>query len=114
MEYSSPTDSTEIEYVMVGEASDLPNGKRLFVEIDDETIVVFNIGGRYFAIADLCSHDNGPLGDGDLEDFQVICPRHGARFDVRNGKALSFPAVLDIPAYPVRVVNGRIEIGLPA
>ena len=114
MNYSVQSDPENVEYVAVAEANDLPNGERLFVEIDDETIVVFNIAGQYFAIADLCSHDNGPLGDGDLEGFEVTCPRHGARFDVRDGKALSLPAVVDIPAYPVRVVDGQIEVGLPA
>jgi 3-phenylpropionate/trans-cinnamate dioxygenase ferredoxin subunit len=74
---------------------------------------VFNIGGQLYAIADVCSHDDGPLGDGDLEGMEVVCPRHGARFDVRDGKVTSLPAAIDIPAYPVRVVDGQIEIGLP-
>lgn len=101
------------EFVAVAAADELGNGERLFVEVDGLALVVFNIAGQYFAIADVCSHDEGPLGDGDLEDHQVICPRHGARFDVRSGKALTLPAVEDIPAYPVRVVNGQIEVGLP-
>jgi 3-phenylpropionate/trans-cinnamate dioxygenase ferredoxin subunit len=75
--------------------------------------VIFNIGGQYFAIGDVCSHDNGPLGDGDLEGYEVTCPRHGAVFDVRTGKVLSLPAIVDIPAFPTRVVDGQIEIGLP-
>jgi len=99
------------EYVVVGDASDLENGERLFLEIDGEPIVVFNIAGNIFAIGDLCSHDNGPLGDGDLDGVEIACPRHGARFDIRNGKALSLPAVDDIPSYPVRVLDGKIEIG---
>jgi len=99
------------EYVVVGDASDLENGERLFLEIDGEPIVVFNIAGIFFAIGDLCSHDNGPLGDGDLDGVEIACPRHGARFDIRNGKALSLPAVDDIPSYPVRVLDGKIEIG---
>jgi 3-phenylpropionate/trans-cinnamate dioxygenase ferredoxin subunit len=107
-------DAAEIEYVEVGEAGDLPNGERLFVEIDDLTIVVFNIAGKFFAIEDVCSHDNGPLGDGELEeDFEIACPRHGAHFDVRTGEAVTFPAVTDIPAYPVRVTDGIIEVGIP-
>ena len=106
-------DPEECEFIAIGSANDLKNGERLFVEVDEEPIVVFNIGGKIFAIGDVCSHDDGPLGDGDLEGDEVICPRHGARFDVRSGKALSLPAVVDIPAYPTRTVKGQIEIGLP-
>jgi 3-phenylpropionate/trans-cinnamate dioxygenase ferredoxin subunit len=106
-----PTD--QIEYIQVASENDLPNGERLFLEIDDLRIVVFNVAGQYFAIGDVCSHDDGPLGDGTLEDSDVVCPRHGARFDIRTGEAKSLPAVIDIPAYPVNIVNGQIEIGLP-
>ena len=106
-------DPAKVEYIPIGEAKDLPNGERLFVEIDGAPIVVFNIAGQYFAIADLCSHDDGPLGDGELEGMEIICPRHGARFDLQSGRALSLPAVVDIPCYPVRVMDGQIEIGLP-
>lgn len=103
---------SEVEFIEIGSA-DLPNGERMFVEIEDKPIVIFNIAGRYFAIGDVCTHDGGPLGDGMLEDFNVVCPRHGGEFDVRNGKAMAMPAVIDIPAYPVRVVNGNIELGIP-
>ena len=105
----------ECEFLAIADAGDLPNGERMFVEIDGEEIVVFNIAGQYFAIGDVCSHDNGPLGDGNLEgSHEIACPRHGARFDVRNGKVRSYPAVEDIPAYPVRVnEEGEIELGLP-
>jgi 3-phenylpropionate/trans-cinnamate dioxygenase ferredoxin subunit len=101
------------DFVAVGATDELPNGERLFVEIDELPIVVFNIGGKLFAIGDVCSHDDGPLGDGDVEGLEVVCPRHGARFDVRNGKALALPAVVDIPAYPVRVEDGQVEVGVP-
>lgn len=106
-------DPQECEFIPVVEEKEFPAGERLFIEIDGDPIVIFNIAGEYFSIADLCSHDNGPLGEGDLDGHEIICPRHGARFDVRDGKALSLPAVEDIPAYPVRLVDGRIEIGLP-
>ena len=106
---------SKLEYVRVAEVGDLVNGERLFVEIDDFSIVVFNIAGKLFAIEDVCSHDNGPLGDGDLEEeHEIVCPRHGAHFDVRNGEALTFPAVTDIPAYPVQIVDGFIEVGIPS
>lgn len=110
----SEKDLADFEFVPVAGAEELSSGERLFVEIDDEAIVVFNIAGQYFAIGDVCSHDDGPLGDGELEgEFEVSCPRHGAHFDVRSGKALSLPAVEDIPAYPVRVSERQIEVGLP-
>ena len=106
-------DPSKCDFVAVGDVNDLPDGERLFLEIDEQPIVIFNLAGQYFAIADLCSHDDGPLGEGDLDGFEIHCPRHGACFDVRSGKVLSLPAIVDIPAYPVRVVDGQIEIGLP-
>lgn len=106
-------DPQACEFVAIARQEDLPNGERLFVEIDGEPVVVFNIAGEFFAIADLCSHDDGPLGDGDLDGYEINCPRHGASFDVRTGRVLSLPAIVDIPAYPTRVENGQIEIGLP-
>jgi 3-phenylpropionate/trans-cinnamate dioxygenase ferredoxin component len=106
-------DSKKIEYIAVGGVEELPEGERFFLEIDGDPIVVFNVAGGLFAIADLCSHDSGPLGEGELDDHAVVCPRHGARFDIRTGKVLTMPAIIDIPAYPVRVREGQIEIGLP-
>lgn len=106
-------DANNIEFVEVAEERELGNGERLFVEIGQYNIVLFNIAGKYFAIGDVCSHDDGPVGEGELDEEKIICPRHGARFDLSSGKALSLPAVEDIPAYPVRVVDERIEVGLP-
>ena len=106
-------DPAQVEYVQIAGVEDLPPGERLFVEIDGQPIVVFNLAGGLFAIADVCSHDDGPVGDGVVEGNEVVCPRHGARFDIRSGKALGLPAIVDIPAYPVRVVDGQIELGVP-
>jgi 3-phenylpropionate/trans-cinnamate dioxygenase ferredoxin subunit len=106
-----PTDN--LDYVEIAPASELPNGQRLFVDVGDRPIVIFNIAGQFFAIGDVCTHDDGPLGDGDLEGFNIVCPRHGAEFDVRTGKVMQMPAVVDIPAYPVRVVDGTIQVGIP-
>lgn len=106
-------DPEECEFIEIASVDEISNGERLFVEIDEEYLVVFNVAGDYYAIADLCSHDDGPLGDGELQGHQVICPRHGARFDIRSGEVLTLPAVEDIPAYPVRVRDGRVEVGVP-
>jgi 3-phenylpropionate/trans-cinnamate dioxygenase ferredoxin subunit len=110
--------SDKLEYIEVCPVGELPNGERLFLEIGEYQIVLFNIAGGFFAIADRCSHDDGPLGDGELEhnapgDQHIICPRHGARFDLRSGAALSLPATEDIPAYPVVVEQGVVKVGIP-
>ncbi len=109
-QYTYPEECT---YIPVASVEELPPGERLFIEIEGEPIVVFNIAGQYFAIRDECTHDGGPIGEGDLDGYEIICPRHGARFDVRTGKALTLPAVVDVPAYPVRVRDGQIEICYP-
>jgi 3-phenylpropionate/trans-cinnamate dioxygenase ferredoxin subunit len=108
------TQQTEfIDYVDIAPASELPNGERLFIEVEGRSIVIFNMAGQLFAIGDICSHDNGPVGEGDIEGFNIVCPRHGGEFDIRNGKAVQLPVVEDIPAYPVRVVDGMIQLGIP-
>lgn len=106
-------DPTGLEYIPVAKINELPPGERLFVTIDEASIVIFNLAGILYAIGDVCSHDGNYLDDASIEGYDVVCPRHGARFDVRNGKALSLPAVVDIPAYPLRVREGKIEVGVP-
>lgn len=103
----------DLEYVTVATVDEVGPGQRKLVDVDGEPLAVFNIAGRYFAITDRCSHDDGPVAEGDVADTTVECPRHGARFDLETGKALSLPAVVDIPAYPVRVVGQEIQVGLP-
>jgi 3-phenylpropionate/trans-cinnamate dioxygenase ferredoxin subunit len=106
-------DESKLDFVEIAPVSELPNGERLFVDVGDKPIVVFNIAGQLFAIGDACTHDDGPLGDGDVEDHHITCPRHGAKFDIRTGGVASMPAVVDIPAYPVQVRDGQIFVGVP-
>ena len=106
-------DESKAEFLEIAPASELPNGERLFVEVESRSLVIFNIADQFFAIADICTHDDGPLGDGDLEGYNIVCPRHGAEFDIRTGKVMQMPAVVDVPAYPVRVVDGMIQVGIP-
>ncbi len=107
-------DQRKLEYIPVGSVDELKAGGRLFIEINEKPIVILNVAGQYYAIADVCSHDDGPVGEGDLEGYEIICPRHGARFDIRTGNVLALPAFVDIPAYPVRLAGYQIEIGMPA
>jgi 3-phenylpropionate/trans-cinnamate dioxygenase ferredoxin subunit len=75
--------------------------------------VIFNVADQLFAIGDVCSHDDGPVGEGDIEGYNITCPRHGAEFDVKTGRAVQMPAVVDIPAYPVHIKDGIIFLGMP-
>jgi 3-phenylpropionate/trans-cinnamate dioxygenase ferredoxin subunit len=106
-------DESKVEFVDIAPVDELPNGERLFVDIEGRPLVIFNIAGQFFSIGDVCSHDDGPVGEGDIEGNNIVCPRHGAEFDIRTGKAVQMPAVVDIPAYPVRVVDGMIQLGIP-
>ena len=106
-------DESKVEYIEIAPVGELPEGERLFVEIEGKPIVIFNIAGQFFSIGDVCSHDDGPVGEGQLSEYTITCPRHGAQFDIRNGKVVTMPAVVDIPAYPVQIREGNIFLGIP-
>ena len=93
--------------------SEIQPGQVKSFQFGDNKIVVCNIAGEYFAVSDICSHDDGELvlGEGKLiENCQLECPRHGARFDVKTGLAKRMPAVAPIKTYKVKVLNDELEI----
>lgn len=98
------------EWVDVVKDGDLKDGQCRVVDVDDEMIAVFFRDGQYYAIQDICTHDGGELASGEVEGFEVICPRHGARFCMRNGKALTPPAYEDVYSFPTRVENGVVQV----
>ncbi len=91
---------------------ELPPGEVKIVRAGELSIGVYNADGDFYAIEDRCSHDDGPLAEGDWEPEEcvAICPRHGARFDIRTGKALSLPAYLPVETFPVSVVDGVVKV----
>ena len=97
-------------FVPVGDASDVAPGTALRVVAGGEEIAIFNVDGQFFATSDVCSHDEASLSDGELFGHVVECPLHGARFDVRTGKALSLPAVYPVKTFDVRVVDGQLQV----
>lgn len=99
-------------FVKVAEAGELGPGERIVVEVGGTYVAVFNVDGAYYAIEDICTHDDGPLAQGDLIGYEIECPRHGARFDIRTGKVLSFPAVHDVPAFAVKVEGGDVLVDI--
>ena len=96
----------------VASTSEIQPGERILTEIDGVYLGVFNVGGEYYAIEDVCTHDDGPVADGELEGYSIECPRHGAQFDIRTGKVLRFPAVIPVPTYPVRVEGEDVLVDL--
>ena len=103
----------EARYVRVGKASDVPAGRAEVFDVEDRKIAVFRLEDGFFAIEDICTHDGGPLAEGEIEEDQVICPRHGARFNIKTGAALTLPAVTPVESYPVRVEGNELFVGLP-
>ncbi|MDP8911198.1 MAG: non-heme iron oxygenase ferredoxin subunit [Actinomycetota bacterium] len=95
---------------------ELPSGAVKIVRSGSLSVGVYNLNGRLYALEDRCSHDDGPLAEGDVEldedDAVVICPRHGARFDIRTGKALSLPAYEPVETFRVQVEDGIVKVDL--
>src|SRR4051812_43144761 len=100
------------EPVKVATRSEIPPGGKKLVEVDGRPIAVFNVGGSFYAIDDVCTHDGGPLAEGDLIGDQIRCPRHGARFDVRTRKALGLPAVEPVPTHHVELRGEDVCVAL--
>lgn len=96
------------DWVEVGSRDELLPGEFKVVWDEDTPIAVYNIDGDFYAIEDTCTHDGGDLAGGEVFGFEVECPRHGARFDVRTGAVTQAPAVTPIASFPVKEENGRI------
>lgn len=100
------------EYVPVAKISDISDPGRKLVEIDERLIVILHAAGSYYALDDVCTHDGGPLSDGVLEDHTIACPRHGAKFDIRDGRAVTMPATQPTVAHEVKVVGDDVLVKL--
>jgi len=98
--------------VEVAPAEEIPEGEARTFEIEGIRVAVARAKEQLYAIQDLCSHDDGPLGEGELEEFAIVCPRHGAKFDVRTGAVLAMPAVAPIETFPVMEKNGKVMVGI--
>jgi metal-sulfur cluster biosynthetic enzyme/nitrite reductase/ring-hydroxylating ferredoxin subunit len=102
------------EFVRVAEVGEVPDPGKTLVEVDGDMVALFHVGGVFYAIDDVCTHDGGPLADGELRDHKIACPRHGAKFDIRTGAALSMPAVRATRAHDVKVDGGGVWVRLRA
>jgi len=100
------------EWIEVCAEAELPHGSRKIVQTDAGEIAVFNLNGSLYAMEDRCSHDGGELASGELEGEQIICPRHGARFCIKTGAALTPPAYEDLETFPVRSEKEMIQVDI--
>lgn len=94
----------------VAKVGEIPEGGVKVVRVDGDAVAVFHVGGAYYGLADICTHDGGSLADGALDGYEIECARHGARFDIRTGAALTLPAVEAAPTHAVRVVGDEIQV----
>jgi 3-phenylpropionate/trans-cinnamate dioxygenase ferredoxin subunit len=103
------------KYVPVAKTSDIAPGTVQVFEVDGRAVGVAHVDGKFYAFADVCTHDGGPVAEGELDGCQIECPRHGARFDITTGAVLSMPAVTPLPVYDLKIENDQILVSrLPA
>jgi 3-phenylpropionate/trans-cinnamate dioxygenase ferredoxin subunit len=98
------------EWVTAGLEGDLEAGQVKVVTSGRVRLALCNVDGKLYCIDDVCTHDGGPLDQGELDGNEIECPRHGARFDVTSGQVTRMPAIVPIKTHPVRVVDGEIQV----
>src|SRR4029079_5831833 len=99
-------------FVKVADTKDIPPSQMKEVQVDGESVCIANVDGKYYAINNICTHEGGPLTDGTLDGYEVECPWHNSRFDVRTGDVTSPPANEPEPAYEVKIEDNNILIKL--
>jgi metal-sulfur cluster biosynthetic enzyme/nitrite reductase/ring-hydroxylating ferredoxin subunit len=102
------------DFIRVADVTEIPDPGKTLVEVEGEMVALFHVEGRFYAIDDVCTHDGGPLADGELRDHKIACPRHGAKFDIRTGAALTMPAVRATRAHEVKVEGNGVWVRLRA
>lgn len=98
------------EFVTVAQVADTPPGTISVHDVNGTRIALCNVNGRFYAIDDVCTHDGGPLDQGELQGELVECPRHGAKFDVTSGRAVVLPAVRPVKTYAVQVDGDDVKV----
>ncbi len=106
------TTTGEAQFVRVEGVADTAPGTISVHEVDGVRIALCNVNGRFYAIDDVCTHDGGPLDQGELEGNLVECPRHGAKFDVETGRAVVLPAVRPVRTYAVKIEGDDVAVNV--
>lgn len=98
------------DWVDVGLVSEVKEKQPLHIEIDGTKIVIFKLDDGFYAIENVCTHDGGVLTGGCISNDVIICPRHGAKFSIKTGEALSAPAYEPVSTFPLRVENNILQV----
>lgn len=101
-----------LSFVKVATRGELPEGGKKVIDVEGRAIALFHVNGSYHAIDDVCTHDGGPLAEGDLIDGEIQCPRHGARFDLKTGRPLCMPAIEPVTVHSVEVRGDDIYVAI--
>ena len=97
-------------FVTVAKVDDLKPGEMMYVEVGDEPIVLINLDGEFYALSDICTHEEASLSDGEIVGDEIECPLHGGAFDIRTGQPAAFPVVVPVETYRVRVVGDEVQV----
>ena len=100
------------DFERVCRASEISDPGKMIVEVGDRSVVVFHVDGQFYALDDVCTHDGGPLGEGCLEGYTITCPRHGAKFDIRDGRVLCMPAAIGTSSHDVKIEGDAVFVRL--
>jgi len=98
------------DWTDIGSAAELESTSRLEGDVDGYRVRVARVNGSLYAFEDRCTHDDSPFDDAPIEDCEIICPRHGARFSLASGEALTPPAYEPLRIFAVRESDGRIQV----
>jgi nitrite reductase/ring-hydroxylating ferredoxin subunit len=101
-----------MRFLRAGSIAELAEGTVIRVSLEGEPVALARSGGQIYAVADTCTHEATSLAEGFIEEHVIECPRHGAQFDLRDGRALSLPALHDLRTYPVRIEGEAILVGV--
>lgn len=98
------------KWIRVASTNEIPAGEGRYFDVDGEPVAVFHVDGQFYAISDVCTHEEASLAEGELEGEIVECALHGARFNVRTGEVVALPATVPVQTFPVRVVGNDVEV----
>ena len=101
---------TELQYETVAKVGDLQPGEMMYVEVGDDPVCLINLDGAFYALSDICTHQEASLSDGEIVGDEIECPLHGGAFDIRTGQPAAFPVVVPVETYRVRVVGDEVQV----